>query len=942
MDGKEIVTRLTLDNANFKKGLSDSEKQILKFSAVVAGIATTMTAAAAYTAQWQDATIKASRSAGVQVEKFSALSVAAEKSNVSQEELTKSLSKLNNITPEMAKNLASVGVSATGTNGKFKDTASLLTDVAEQMSKYKNPANQAMVATRVFGEEGGKLVSLLKDGKAGLEAARQEAEKYGLVVSESAGKAAEKFNDDLTDTKNALKGLTSSISESIIAWTNQGGIMNNVRDAIAGVTQWWRGLSSETKNTIVTIGAVLTGFAALTAAIIAINAILPTLKSGLATAFGPVGLAIAGVTAAIVGFVKFISDYGDTAKAIFSPLAQAAETAWNALKSIGSSIAKIFEAPDDQALQKSLERTGKNMQETQKSASVFARVMAGLSAGVSVTFQTISGLVAMIANGINQAIEQVKNFNALMTFIQKGNFDGAKLAYKNMQVTMIQAAKANENLLFKVADGIDSTIRAAGDIKPVKLKFDTGDAKKNMEDVKKFTEKTTTALGFDVSQSMVQTIDGVNNGVTKFKNNWLTVADFVKKAVSEITGYIGGISSAMKAVTDVMSNSTKYNAQVAQRDLEVQSIRSKKAYEEMRANAEAEENAKTAALSKEYDDQLEALKNAEAAKTAAIEFQSKQRLLINDQEYQTAKQQAEEAHAKFMEAERQRFEEEKALMDEKTYDKEQRRLNEGVMDAKWAEYVKAQDKALQDQLAQLAKDSADKKTKIESDAKLKIQGITDTNAAKIKLLEAAKAEALQKQEEEKNKRLADIDAARTQQEKDEEKKRLQIQYDAEVQDFEQTKAVKITDVMVAGITAAANAFAALAPIPFVGWGLGMAAAAAITGATVASIAQINSQRPVKPAGLIAETGGLVDGPRHSQGGVDLNAEGGELILSRGRTRALFDAMDSGALGGGITVNIEAGAIQAMGFDDRNLAEKIGDMVAQKVGLEVRRLGIVGA
>jgi hypothetical protein len=122
----------------------------------------------------------------------------------------------------------------------------------------------------------------------------------------------------------------------------------------------------------------------------------------------------------------------------------------------------------------------------------------------------------------------------------------------------------------------------------------------------------------------------------------------------------------------------------------------------------------------------------------------------------------------------------------------------------------------------------------------------------------------------------------------------------------------------------------------------MAAAAAITGATVASIAQINSQRPVKPAGLIAETGGLVDGPRHSQGGVDLNAEGGELILSRGRTRALFDAMDSGALGGGITVNIEAGAIQAMGFDDRNLAEKIGDMVAQKVGLEVRRLGIVGA
>lgn len=201
MPVKEIVTKLTVDNADVKKKLSDAEKTVLKFSAVIAGISASMSAAAVYTAQWQDATVKASRAAGVSVETFSSLAVAAEKSNVSTEELSKSLGKLNNTTPELSKNLATVGISVRDTNGHLKTADALLGDVAETMKKYKNPADQAAVATKVFGEEGGKLVNLLKDGKAGLAAARAEAEKYGLVVSENAAAAAEKFNDDLTETK---------------------------------------------------------------------------------------------------------------------------------------------------------------------------------------------------------------------------------------------------------------------------------------------------------------------------------------------------------------------------------------------------------------------------------------------------------------------------------------------------------------------------------------------------------------------------------------------------------------------------------------------------------------------------------------------------------------------------------------------------------------------
>lgn len=949
MDGKKIITKLTLDNSSVKKALSETEKTVLKFSAVIAGIGTSMMAAAVYTAQWQDSMTKAARSAGVGVESLSALSIAAEKSNVSTEDLAKSLGKLNNRTPELAGNLSSIGVSMRDANGHFKTSDDLLGNVADAMAKYKNPANQAMVATKVFGEEGAKLVSLLKDGKAGLVAARAEAEKYGLVVSEKAGAAAEKFNDDMVETKNALKGLVSSIGESVIAWTNQGGIMNVVRDTIAGVTKWWRSLSDETKNTIVTIGAVVVGLAALVTAIIAINAILPTLKailptlkSGLATAFGPIGLAVMAITVAIGAVITYLGSYSETAKKIFGPLAEAATRAWGAIKSIVENISKIFAPPDDEATQKALERTGKNAAEANKGAGAFAKTMSFLFAVVSTVFQTVAFIVESIGHGIDNASKQITNFSNLVKAKFTGDAAAAKDAVDKMYMQNMVAFEKSNKMLTTFTAGVTKTFTAAFDTK-ITMKFDTGKTKKNAEAPIPEIQKSYSALGLDISQSMIQGGKGVTLGYTKFANEMMTHADRVKKGVSELLGYFSGIGDAVKAVTAAVTGASKYNTAVQLRDLEVLEIRSKKAYDDMRAAAEAEEAAKTAALAKSYDDQINTIKDAEAEKTAAIEFESKQRLLLNDQEYQTAKAQAEAAHAAFMEAERARFESEKMLMDEKTVDKEQRRLNESVMDANWDAYVKSQEGLLQQQLNDLAKNSGDKKTKIESESKAKITAITGTNAEQVKALEIAKAAALQKNEEDKNKRMAAIDAARTAQEKAEEIKRLQISYDAEVQEFQQTKAMKIIETTVGGIAAAAAAFGSMAELGPFGLAIGAGLAATIIGATAASVSQISSQNPVKPAALLAEDGGLLSGPRHAQGGIPVNAEGGELITSRGRTKALFDAMDSGGMGGvNINVNIGDGAIQAVGLDGSALAEMIGDMVSEKVGNEVRRLGIVGA
>lgn len=108
--------------------------------------------------------------------------------------------------------------------------------------------------------------------------------------------------------------------------------------------------------------------------------------------------------------------------------------------------------------------------------------------------------------------------------------------------------------------------------------------------------------------------------------------------------------------------------------------------------------------------------------------------------------------------------------------------------------------------------------------------------------------------------------------------------------FGETKASAIAQTIITTYQSATSAFSALAGIPIVGPILGGIAAAA---AVISGLAQVNKIRQQDKPGAgqaqaklsanknpVAATGGYVVGPSHNQGGVDVNMEGGEGILSR--------------------------------------------------------------
>ena len=137
------------------------------------------------------------------------------------------------------------------------------------------------------------------------------------------------------------------------------------------------------------------------------------------------------------------------------------------------------------------------------------------------------------------------------------------------------------------------------------------------------------------------------------------------------------------------------------------------------------------------------------------------------------------------------------------------------------------------------------------------------------------------------------------------------------------------------LAAIANAYAsasgAIAPPP-VGYGatpmgFGMATAAVANG--LANVIQIeNSLKQMKAEKF--ETGGLIGGRRHSQGGTIIEAERGEFVMSRNAVSAIgvenLNRMNQGQSGGGsINISINGGMISP-DFVENELAESIREAV----------------
>lgn len=225
---------------------------------VVTGLVATLGAGAAFQGlrnitQGFDELSKSGQKIGYTTEQLSILRYNADRAGVDFERLVTGLGKFNTTlveaqdqTSEQGKLLKALGVDIT--QGPQK----ALRDLADAFAELEDGEVKTAAAAKIFGERVGRdMIPFLNQGAAGFDKMEEKARRFGQVLNDETGRAAEAFNDNLEDigllttgvARNivvgmvpALEDLTAAFAESAVEtekWQEIGRDLGNVLREIA-------------------------------------------------------------------------------------------------------------------------------------------------------------------------------------------------------------------------------------------------------------------------------------------------------------------------------------------------------------------------------------------------------------------------------------------------------------------------------------------------------------------------------------------------------------------------------------------------------------------------------------------------------------------------------------------------------------------------------------
>ncbi|MEQ9616669.1 MAG: phage tail tape measure protein [Phycisphaerales bacterium] len=270
---------------------------------------------------------KMSRRTGLSVEALSELGFAAEQSGADLETLEKGVRTMQRAVNDLGRGL-STQVDAFGDLGlSIEDLEGLSPEqqfklIAQRLSQVTDATKRAAIAQQIFGRAGTRLLPLMEQGAAGMEALQQEARRLGLTISTKTAKDAARLTDAFNIVRRVLR-ITAITVGSALAPALERAAKRVTR--IAVVTNEW---IKQNKQVVVTAAKVALGVVAIGTALIAVGlllalvgaafgglaaivsaagAALGVVTAALGAVLSPIGLLIAALAGGVVAFFRFTS-----------------------------------------------------------------------------------------------------------------------------------------------------------------------------------------------------------------------------------------------------------------------------------------------------------------------------------------------------------------------------------------------------------------------------------------------------------------------------------------------------------------------------------------------------------------------------------------------------------------------------------------------------------
>lgn len=175
------------------------------------------------TAEAGDEIDKQSQKLGISAENYQKLSYAMERSGADVEDfkkgtmnITKELANMQNGVDGAGSMFNQLGISVQNADGSFKSTEDVLLSTIDALSNMQDETQRNALANSVFGKSYQEILPLLNSGSDGIRQLMDEAEKYGMVMSDDTVKASAAFEDSLTKLKGTITGVKNALMGQLL------------------------------------------------------------------------------------------------------------------------------------------------------------------------------------------------------------------------------------------------------------------------------------------------------------------------------------------------------------------------------------------------------------------------------------------------------------------------------------------------------------------------------------------------------------------------------------------------------------------------------------------------------------------------------------------------------------------------------------------------------
>lgn len=175
------------------------------------------------TADAGDEAAKAANRMGLSIETVQELGHAAAISGANFREVETGIRRMASSAVDASKGVGEavdtfgdIGIKSSELNSLLSDQEALFLRVAEGIAGIEDAPRRLAAANDIFGRSGSRLLPLINEGADGIAALRQEARDLGIVMDLRAGKAAERFNDNLERLQALARGLRMQIGNALI------------------------------------------------------------------------------------------------------------------------------------------------------------------------------------------------------------------------------------------------------------------------------------------------------------------------------------------------------------------------------------------------------------------------------------------------------------------------------------------------------------------------------------------------------------------------------------------------------------------------------------------------------------------------------------------------------------------------------------------------------